>query len=74
VSWKWTRLRAVLVSLDVVRSSEDGVKLLTGGHAAVIFGECRGSECQVRTQNHTREVDTHTRRGRTDGESEPRHR
>jgi hypothetical protein len=44
VSWKWTRLRAVLVSLGVVRSSEDGVKLLTGGHAAIIFGECRGSE------------------------------
>jgi hypothetical protein len=29
---------------------------------------------RVRTQNHTREVDTHTRRGRTDGESEHIHR
>jgi hypothetical protein len=41
VSWKWTRLRAVLVTLGVVRSS---VELLACGHAAVIFGECRGSE------------------------------
>jgi hypothetical protein len=37
VSWKWTRLRAVLVTLGVVCSSEDDVELLTGGHAAVIF-------------------------------------
>jgi hypothetical protein len=46
VSWKWTRLRAVLVSLGVVRCSEIDVKLLAGGHAAVIFGKCkcRGSE------------------------------
>jgi hypothetical protein len=43
VSWKWTRLRAVLISLGIIRSSEDGVKLLAGGHAAIIFGKCRGS-------------------------------
>jgi hypothetical protein len=46
VSWKWTRLRAVLVSLGVVHRTEVDVKLLAGGHAAVIFGKCkcRGSE------------------------------
>jgi hypothetical protein len=31
------------VSLGVIRSYEDNVKLLAGGHAAVIFGQCRGS-------------------------------
>jgi hypothetical protein len=30
--------------LGIVRSSEDDVKLLAGGHATVIFGTCRGSE------------------------------
>jgi hypothetical protein len=44
VSWKWTRLRAVLVSLGIIRSSEDDVKLLAGSHAAAIFGKRRGSE------------------------------
>jgi hypothetical protein len=31
VSWKWTRIRAVLITLGVIRSS---VELLAGGHAA----------------------------------------
>jgi hypothetical protein len=38
VSWKWTRICAVLITLGVIRSS---VELLAGGHAA---GKCRGSE------------------------------
>jgi hypothetical protein len=53
VSWKWTRLRAVLVSLGVVRSSEDDVKLLAGGHADVIFGKCRGSEAHAGSPRFT---------------------
>jgi hypothetical protein len=37
----WTHIRAVLVTLGVVHNS---VELLAGGHAAVIFDKCRGSE------------------------------